>query len=183
MPHSYLDFHSLIAVGAKMLYEMLSESVSYAAGPPYPIDREHANANGMGIIPTQEDFREWASIKAVQPYQSGEWDLFQSISTAETHSNMRNAERKSSEPLSCLFDNEWIRLTQCLDPYRELPFKRSPYTLGSMTGLFAGRVGVRLSHRLACVFQLIYISRFLGSRTRAFSDVRPGTDHARPYCV
>ena len=123
----------LVSVGAKMLVTMLSESVPYTASPLHPVDRAVAPP---GVIATHDDFREWASIRGVQFYPH--------VHRHQSRPGDDPSPHGDSAPISTYFDNDWMRLTECLDPYRELPFKRTPYTLGSIIGVFGGRMVVRL---------------------------------------
>ena len=128
----------LVATAAKMVYIMLNEAVPYVPSHHYPVDRAHADPTQ--VIPTHEDFREWALVRGVRLYEPGSWEqedaIEHGVGGPESHSSAQ------PEPVSAGFDNDWARLTTCLNPYGGLALRPAPYTLGTLSGLFAGRQGV-----------------------------------------
>lgn len=110
-----------VSIPARLLYFSRSEVITIVPDDDTPQDRAHALALGQTWVrPTLADLLEF------------------------------NAQRAAIPPplvppgftlLSFQHDNCFQRLIDCADPFRVSPF--APYTLGSMTGDFSGRMLVR----------------------------------------
>ena len=126
----------LISIAAKMLFLMFSEAVPFTPSPIFAL--HHTPALGVG--PTLADMYESDAIRGVKLYEPGTWNTPDAGPVRCTSGSAGHTSSLTS--ISAAFDNGWARLTECLNPYRELSPKRTPYTLGSMSGMFAGRIGV-----------------------------------------
>lgn len=132
----------ILGLGAKLAFVMLAEAVPYDPPSVLPIDRAHADP-ADGVRPTQTDFIEWASIRGVQLYQPGQWNWLDALQPEQRRLELDSAWRRELTSTSSRFDNDWNRLTGCINPYRDLPLKGVVYTFGSIVGMFAGRMQVR----------------------------------------
>lgn len=132
----------ILGLGAKMVFLMLAEAVPYEPPSVLPINRAQANP-ADGVRPTQADFIEWASVRGVQLYDPGERSPLGAPVSEQGHRQTGTACRESKSA-SSRFDSHWSRLTFCIDPYRDLPLRPVVYTLGSIVGMFAGRMQVRV---------------------------------------
>ncbi|KAI0713110.1 hypothetical protein C8T65DRAFT_717820 [Cerioporus squamosus] len=130
-----------VGLGGKLSFLMLAEAVPYDPPSVLPIDRTHADP-ADGVRPTQADFIEWASIRGVQLYEPGTRDSLDALSSEQHRLENACSGRKELVSVSSRFDNDWNRLTGCIDPYRDLPLKGVVYTFGSIAGMFAGRMQI-----------------------------------------
>ncbi|RDX46801.1 hypothetical protein OH76DRAFT_1442743 [Lentinus brumalis] len=126
-----------VGLGGKLTFLMLAEAVPYDPPSVLPIDRLHADP-ADGVRPTQADFIEWASIRGVQLYEPSP----DAHPSEEQRLEDACSGHKQLVSASSRFDNDWNRLTGCVDPYRDLPPKGVVYTFGSIAGMFAGRMQI-----------------------------------------
>ncbi|PSR74766.1 hypothetical protein PHLCEN_2v9563 [Hermanssonia centrifuga] len=110
----------LISVSAKLLYFSRAEAVPQEVVEGTPLDRADAIARGITyILPTRVDYAEFNSHKAVKFLNNGSWE--------------RN------QPISMHLDIDWDRSLYCFDPWSDGPLNL-PYTFGTLTGLWLGRI-------------------------------------------
>ncbi|KAI0652579.1 hypothetical protein C8Q79DRAFT_898223 [Trametes meyenii] len=131
----------LIGLGAKMVFVMLAEAVSYDPPSVLAVDRAHADP-ADGVRPTQADFLEWATVRGVKLYKPGAWDWMDALSSDQRRLENDVSWRKELKSVSASFDNDWNRLAGCYDPRHDLPLKGVVYTFGSIAGMFAGRMQI-----------------------------------------
>ncbi len=121
----------LISVSAKLLYFSRAEAVPQEVVEGTPLDRADAIARGITyILPTRVDYAEFNSHKAVKFLNNGSWE--------------RN------QPISMHLDIDWDRSLYCFDPWSDGPLNL-PYTFGTLTGLWLGRINVCLSIRFYAI--------------------------------
>ncbi|OBZ78982.1 hypothetical protein A0H81_01315 [Grifola frondosa] len=130
-----------IALAAKLLYTSLYEKLPLLVPDDIPRNREHAIQMGyVDVKPTQADYVEFNSRKAVQLRKRGDWDWLSRLSVEQRQKEMDGVWRKDLTSLSSRWDNDWNRWTGCIDPTIDLPLKGVVFTFGSMAGSFAGRM-------------------------------------------
>ncbi|KAI0937449.1 hypothetical protein AcV5_005355 [Taiwanofungus camphoratus] len=130
----------LIAQGAKLLYMTLSD-VPFSIDPGLPVDRAHALQLGRTHVSlTQADLREANAHKSVQLVERGEWDWRAQLAEDAGRLEDDGVWRKGLKSKSARFDNDWNRLTGCLNPWRVPALKGVVYTYGTMDGLWQGRL-------------------------------------------
>ena len=111
-----------ISIAARLLYFSRSEATPIAVAPGVPDSRQAALQNGQDwVLPTRIDIDEFNAQEAARPPwpSHDEFDVIPSIQ----------------------FDDCFQRLTDCRDPFSGA--RLAPYTIGSLTGDFSGRMLVR----------------------------------------
>lgn len=121
----------LISVAAKLVYFSRRETVPFDIPSGLPLTRADACAAGITDIgPTQEDLLEFnAHLNHRLPEVHPGWP-----------------EGAAGEPLSSSWDSDWWRIRTCFDPWADTDAGLGRlYVPGSFTGLWQGRMIVRVS--------------------------------------
>ncbi|KAG2066681.1 hypothetical protein BDR04DRAFT_1121022 [Suillus decipiens] len=125
----------LASTAAKLIFFSRRQVTPIGIPIHLPLTRQHAIQLGFGdqIGPTQEDVHELNQHKVVK---HAFWDS------------------DSASPSSQL-DDDWYRLTDCIDPMVKSSLKNTHYTYGSATGLWQGRILVPTDNAFATILQQV----------------------------
>ncbi|PCH34350.1 hypothetical protein WOLCODRAFT_62488 [Wolfiporia cocos MD-104 SS10] len=130
----------LIAQGAKLLY-MTMYQTHLPHHPGLPPNREHAQQQGLTHVgPTREDIDEANAHHAVRLVERGDWDWRSRLTPDEGRLEDDGAWRRGLRAMSARWDNDWNRLTGCIDPWDTPELKGVVYTYGTLDGLWSGRL-------------------------------------------
>jgi len=130
----------LIAQGAKLLYLTLYET-RLPHHPELPLNREHAVALGRTFIaPTIADIDEANAHRAVALAPHGSWGWREQLDDEQGELEDDGVWRTTLTATSAAWDNDWNRWCGCIDPWVSDPLKGVVYTLGSLNGLWQGRL-------------------------------------------
>lgn len=153
LPHFGLPIEisaPLIAQGAKLLYLTLYET-RLPHHPELPADREQAIALGRTFVaPTLADIDEANAHRAVRLVSHGAWDWREKLDAAQGQLEDDGVWRTTLTAASVAWDNDWHRWCGCIDPWVNDPLKGVVYTLGSLNGLWQGRLLVRVPLPMTC---------------------------------
>lgn len=153
LPHFGLPIEisaPLIAQGAKLLYLTLYET-RLPHHPELPVNREHAIALGRTFVaPTLADIDEANAHRAVRLVSHGAWDWREKLDAAQGKLEDDGVWRTTLTAASVAWDNDWHRWCGCIDPWVNDPLKGVVYTLGSLNGLWQGRLLVRVLLAITC---------------------------------
>ncbi|KAI0035162.1 hypothetical protein K488DRAFT_43975, partial [Vararia minispora EC-137] len=129
-----------LASAAKLIFTGFRQG-PVAIPPDIPLTREEALHLRRRQI--RSDLEEINAHKSATPPVHGDWEWFARLSDAERDEETSGTRRAGLAAPSAAFDCEWERL-KCYDPWAKPSNKGTPYTLGSLIGLFQGRLFVRL---------------------------------------
>ncbi|KAG1871569.1 hypothetical protein F4604DRAFT_1881062 [Suillus subluteus] len=129
----------LASTAAKLIFFSRRQTTPIGIPIHLPLTRQHAIQLGFGdqIGPTQEDVHELNQHKVV-----------------------KHAPRDSDSDtltLSSQLDDDWYRLTDCIDPMEKSSLKNTHYTYGSATGLWQGRILVPTDNAFASILQHVHM--------------------------
>ncbi|KAH9830428.1 uncharacterized protein C8Q71DRAFT_886156 [Rhodofomes roseus] len=143
LPHFGIQIETsapLIAQGAKLLYLTLYET-RLPHHPELPLNREQAIALGRTFIaPTIADIDEANAHRAVTLAPHGSWDWRERLDAAQGKLEDDGVWRTTLTATSATWDNDWHRWCGCIDPWMVDHLKGVTYTLGSLNGLWQGRL-------------------------------------------
>jgi hypothetical protein len=142
----------LITVAAKMLYFSRREIVPFNIPPHLPVNREHAMQLGhFEVGPTQDDVVEFnAHINTKLP-PATRWNWWEDLTAEELSLGFSGVWTPKLKLPSAKWDNDWMRLNYCYNPWIDIPAKGTVYTPGMLTGLWQGRMIVGLPHFFSAV--------------------------------
>jgi hypothetical protein len=139
-----------------MLYISRREMVPFAIPPHLPIDRAQALSLGRTHVgPTQADVHEVNAHRSVKLMQHQPWNYWETMS--EEGKTDVGPDARTLPSASAKWDNDWNRMTFCVDPWYKMPLKGMTYTYGMLDGLWQGRM-------------MVNNPSSLGPRTDAISD-------------
>ncbi|EMD32618.1 hypothetical protein CERSUDRAFT_99347 [Gelatoporia subvermispora B] len=130
----------LLSLGARLLFLTLTQRTPWEALPTWPRDREEALARGsQDVDPTQADIAELNANWAMTLYDRSSWDWRSRLTSEEGVLEDDGIWRTDLKSSSSLWDNEWSRLTSCIDPTRIATNSGPVYIPGTLSGLWKGR--------------------------------------------
>jgi hypothetical protein len=124
----------LASIAAKLIFFSRRQVTFIGVPIHFPLNREHAIQLGFAdhIGPTQEDVHELNQHKIVSL-----------ISPTSCYDAGHDGPTTVSP--SSMHDDDWNRLTDCINHMRQSSSKNTHYTYGSAAGLWQGRITVRLA--------------------------------------
>lgn len=138
----------LIALGAKLLHIAFFDALPV---PPVPLARDRASAIAAGqtfIGPTLADYEEANARRSAQLAKKGSWHWRDDPNEVkdEEQGKMEDASvyMRGLKAASAQWDLDWIRWTECINPWAELRVRPVTYFPGSLTGEWQGRIFVSL---------------------------------------
>lgn len=136
----------LITIAAKLVYFSRRETIPFAIPPHLPRNRAHALQLGRrDVVPTQADVIEFNAHKDTKLPPRTKWDWWADLTDDELAVEDSGISRPDLKATSAKWDNDWMRLRFCSDPWVHTPLKGPVYTAGMLTGLWQGRMLVSLS--------------------------------------
>jgi hypothetical protein len=131
----------LITVAAKLIYFSRREAVPFFVPNDLPVNRMHAASLGhFEIRPTQADIIEVNAHVDTKLVPHTKWNWREDLTEDELEledSGIYSVDLKSA---SSKWDNDWMRLCFCANPWIPDPMKGTVYSVGSLIGLWQGRM-------------------------------------------
>jgi hypothetical protein len=140
-----LDFsRPLISTAAKLIYFSHTEIVPFNIPSQLPHSRAHAIQLGyFGVGPTRADIIEVNSHVNTKLVPQTKWDWWEDLTEQELEQEDRGMTSWDLKSASSKWDNDWMRLAYCSNPWVRVPGQGRVHTPGSLTGLWQGRMLVR----------------------------------------
>lgn len=140
----------LLAPGAKLLYMTLHETpIPYTSGQP--LNREHALAlQRTHVHPTVADVDEANYQPSVRLPDHSSPDWYDHLTAEEKKLEDDGSWRRSSKAVSVRWDEDWYRLTGCIDPWHIPANQGVVFPIGVLSGLWRGRLLVRADRSFSC---------------------------------
>ena len=149
----------LITIPAKLIYFSRRQVVPFSVPPQLPLTRAHAIQLGvLEVGPTQADIIEVNAHLDTKLVPQTVWDWWEDLTDEELLQEDNGIASMTLASPSSKWDNDWMRLAYCSNPWIHVPGKGRVYTTGLLTGLWQGRMLVSLD-RLLPFFHL-FISFF-----------------------
>ncbi|EGO31272.1 hypothetical protein SERLADRAFT_353830 [Serpula lacrymans var. lacrymans S7.9] len=127
----------LISIAAKLLYFSRRGVVPLGVPPHLPYNRAHALQLGFNMVgPTQEDIHELNAHKFAKLVPRMQWDW----RAALTDRQLALDEEGFDQSASVQWENDWSRLTECIDPFSRMSIPSTKYAFGLLDGLWQGRL-------------------------------------------
>ena len=143
--HSFKMSMPLITIAAKLLYFSRREIVPFNVPDHLPVNRAHAIQLGLyDVGPTQEDVIEFNTHTDTKFPRRTTWDWWEDLTEDELDMEFDGLSSAALKSASSKWDNDWMRLSYCSNPWIDTPCKGVVYTPGMFTGLWQGRMIVRL---------------------------------------
>ncbi|OJA08865.1 hypothetical protein AZE42_01745 [Rhizopogon vesiculosus] len=158
----------LASTAAKLIFFSRRQVTSIGVPIHLPLNRAHAVQLGFAdrIGPTQEDVHELNQHKVVNLVAPSHDDHDSTIvSPSSTH------------------DDDWYRLTDCIDPMEASSLKNTHYTHGSATGLWQGRLLIPTETAFTNILQETHLREDFNEQ-RLFLNAAPMFMRLREYhCI
>ena len=124
---------------AKLLYFALRETVPIQVPDFLPVDRAEALTRGQRGQ-TQADLHEVNAHRSTPFTPLGLWNFLETLSPSQRHREQEGVRSRTLLAPSAVWDDDWERFMTCWDPWSQPYYKGPVYTLGSLTGLWQGRL-------------------------------------------
>ncbi|OAX41019.1 hypothetical protein K503DRAFT_736495 [Rhizopogon vinicolor AM-OR11-026] len=158
----------LASTAAKLIFFSRRQVTPIGVPIHLPLNREHAIQLGFAdrIGPTQEDVHELNQHKVVNLATPSHDDHGPTtVSPSSTH------------------DDDWYRLTDCIDPLEASSLKNTHYTHGSATGLWQGRLLIPTETAFSDILQEMHLREDFNEQ-RLFLNAAPIFMRLREYhCI
>jgi hypothetical protein len=135
----------LTTIAAKLLYFSRREIFPFNIPSHLPVSRAHAFQMGrFHPGPTQDDVIEFNSHTDTKLPARTDWNWWENLTEQELDREFSGLSSWTLKSPSSKYDNDWMKLNYCWDPWAYSPNKGAVYTPGMFTGLWQGRMIVRI---------------------------------------
>ena len=132
----------LASIAAKLIYFSHREIFPVGVPPHLPRTRDHAFQLGLNMVgPTQEDVQELNEHKVAKFVPTSTWEWWNDIKDYDT----LGLQARLKVAPSARWDDDWNRLADSNSIFKPISLKRMHYTPGLLSGLWQGRMLVRIT--------------------------------------
>ncbi|VDB84188.1 unnamed protein product [Peniophora sp. CBMAI 1063] len=128
-----------IAAAAKLLYFALRETVPIQVPDFLPVDRAEALTRGQRGQ-TQADLHEVNAHRSTPFTPRGLWNFLETLSPFQRGRELEGVRSRDLIAPSAAWDDDWERSMTCWNPWSQPYYKGPVFTLGSLVGLWQGRL-------------------------------------------